>query len=121
MESIKSFLKINYSQLLTYGIPLLTFGGYLFHQKRIIEEQSKHIDNIIKIRKSELDLLLAKHKDEINERERKIMELNLKLQLLTSYNNLFQEQMIPRNSNNLRFRTPGDLLEQTDTEETPLN
>ena len=50
------------------------------------------------------------------------MELNLKLQLLTSdYNNLFHEQMNPRNSNNLRFRTPGDLLEQTDIEETPLN
>jgi len=122
MDSIKSFLKINYSQLLTFGIPLLTFGSYIFHQRRIIEEQSKHIDNIIKIRKSELDLLLVKHKDEINERERKIMELNLKLQLLTSdYNNLFHEQMNPRNSNNLRFRTPGDLLEQTDIEETPLN
>ncbi len=122
MESIKSFLKINYSQLLTYGIPLLTFGGYLFHQKRIIEEQSKHIDNILKIRKSELEHLLTKHKDEIHERERKIMELNLKLQLLTSdYNNLFQEQMNPRNNNNLRFRTPGDLLEQTDSEVTPLN
>ena len=66
--------------------------------------------------------MLTKHKDEIHERERKIMELNLKLQLLTSdYNNLFHEQMNPRNSNNLRFRTPGDLLEQTDSEVTPLN
>ena len=78
--------------------------------------------DILKIRKSELEHLLTKHKDEIHERERKIMELNLKLQLLTSdYNNLFHEQMNPRNNNNLRFRTPGDLLEQTDSEVTPLN
>ena len=120
MESIKSFFKINSSQLLKFGIPLFTIGGYFFHQRQINQCQSKHIDNINKIRREELAHLLSKHKDEINNYERRIMELNLKLQLLTTdYNNLFHEQMNPRNSNNLRFRTPGDLLNQTDNEKTP--
>ena len=93
------------------GIPIITLGSYIFFQKSLNQCQKKHIKNINDIRKNEIYNLKRRYKEQIKEYERRVMELNIKLQLLTSdYNSLFHEQVAPRNPNSLRFKAPLDLI-----------
>mgnify|MGYP001209900580 FL=1 len=108
---IKTYCKENSTLLFSIIIPFFSLGGYLWHQNKINQKQEKHIENINKIRQEELNDLKQIHRQEIKNCERQIMELNIKLQLLTSDNtNLFHEQMNNRNHNNIRYKSPNDLL-----------
>tara|TARA_B100000378_G_scaffold95938_1_gene75856 strand:- start:1836 stop:2222 length:387 start_codon:yes stop_codon:yes gene_type:complete len=111
MDTLKNYLKTNSTNLLLAGIPIITLGSYIFFQKSLNQCQKKHIKNINDIRKNEIYNLKRRYKEQIKEYERRVMELNIKLQLLTSdYNSLFHEQVTPRNPNSLRFKAPLDLI-----------
>jgi len=108
---VKTYCKENSTLLFSIVIPFLSLGGYLWHQSKVNKKQENHIENINKIRQEELNNLKEIHRQEIKNCERQIMELNIKLQLLTSDNtNLFHEQMNNRNHNNIRYKSPNDLL-----------
>ncbi|SVA60171.1 uncharacterized protein METZ01_LOCUS113025, partial [marine metagenome] len=86
MNPIKTYCKENSTLLFSIVIPFLSLGGYILHQNKINKKQEKHIENINKIRQEELNNLKEIHRQEIKNCERQIMELNIKLQLLTSDN-----------------------------------
>ena len=112
-NSIQDYCKRHSTLLFSIIIPIFGFGSYIWHQHKINKSQKKHIENINIIRQEELYNLKELHSQKIKDSERQIMELNIKLQLLTSdNNNLFHEQMNNRNHNNIRYKSPNDLLNE---------